>query len=163
MSARPPLSYEVSTVSSAPPDAVFALLEDAPGWSRWAGPLVRWSAWEKDRGSGSPGGIGWVRLLGTRRFHSKEEIVGHERPRFLAYEVRAGFPVRGYRAEVNLEPEGAGTRIHWSGGFRPLVPLTGRLMLAFIRGMIGSMAGRLAQAAATPPAVPGGDTARTRT
>jgi len=141
-------SYEVEAASDAAPGTVFGLLEDAPGWKAWAGPTVRWSAWEPGRGEGRPGGIGWVRLLGTRLVHSREEIVAHEPGRMLAYEVRAGFPVRNYRAQVTLEPSGPGTRIRWSGGFEPLVPFTGGLMLAFTRRLIGSYARRLAAAAA---------------
>lgn len=144
-------SYEVTARSAAPPEAVFALLADGAGWSRWAGPLVRYSAWEAG-GPEPPGGVGSVRILGTRALHSREEIVEHRAPELLAYEVRSGWPVKGYHAEVHLEPEGAGgqgggTRIVWSGTFDSLVPGTGAVVLALTRPMIAGFARRLAAAA----------------
>ena len=137
-------SYRVSARSAAAPEAVFAVLADGAGWSRWAGPLVRYSAWEA--GGPEPAGtVGSVRLLGTRAFHSREEIVESRPPELLAYAVRSGWPVRDYRAEVRLEPEGSGTRIDWSGSFSPLVPGTGALVLALTRPMIAGFARRLSQ------------------
>lgn len=147
-------SYRVTARSPAAREAVFALLADGAGWSRWAGPLVRYSAWEEGRPS-PPGEVGSVRLLGTRAFHSREEIVESRPPELLAYEVRSGWPVRGYRAEVRLEPDGTGTSIVWSGSFDPAVPGTGGLVLALTRPMIAGFARRLATAAggggAPPP------------
>lgn len=139
--------YEVTARAAAAPDAVFAVLADGPGWRRWAGPMVRYSAWEAG-GPEPPGGPGSVRLLGTRAFHSREEIVESRPPGLLAYEVRSGWPVRGYRAEVRLEPDGTGTRIVWSGSFDPLLPGSGALVLAVTRPMISGFARRLAAAAA---------------
>ena len=139
-------AYRVGAASPAPPEAVFRLLADGAGWSRWAGPMVRYSAWAPG-GPEPAGAVGAVRMLGTRRFHSREEIVAHVPPRLLAYEVRSGWPVRGYHAEVRLEAEGTGTRIEWTGRFSPLVPGTGRLVLAVTRRMVADMARRLARAA----------------
>jgi hypothetical protein len=119
--------------------------------------MVRWSAWETPgRAPGRPGSVGWVRLLGTRAFHSREEIVVHDPPELLAYEVRSGWPVRRYRADVRLSPvpEGGGTRIEWRGGFDPLVPGTGPLLLALTRRMVAGFARRLAAAAGSAAAVP---------
>ena len=139
-------SYEVTARSAAPPEAVFALLADGAGWSRWAGPLVRYSAWEAG-GPEPPGGVGSVRILGTRLLHSREQIVEHRPPELLAYEVRSGWPVRGYRADVRLQPDDGGTRITWSGTFDALVPGTGAAVLAFTRPMIAGFSRRLAAAA----------------
>jgi uncharacterized protein YndB with AHSA1/START domain len=138
--------YEVTARSAAAPDAVFAVLADGPGWSRWAGPMVRFSAWEAG-GPEPPGGPGSVRLLGTRAFHSREEIVESRPPELLAYEVRSGWPVKDYRADVRLEPDGPGTLITWTGSFDALVPGTGGLVLALTRPMIAGFARRLATAA----------------
>ena len=140
-------TYEVTARSAAPPETVFRIVADGAGWSRWAGPMVRYSAWEEGRPA-APGEPGSVRLLGTRAFHSREEIVESRPPGLLAYEVRSGWPVRGYRAEVRLEPDGTGTRIVWSGSFDPLLPGSGALVLAVTRPMISGFARRLAAAAA---------------
>lgn len=143
-------SYQVTARSAAAPGAVFAVLADGAGWSRWAGPLVRYSAWEPG-GPQPPGAVGSVRLLGSRALHSREEIVESRPPELLAYEVRSGWPVKDYRAEVRLEPDGSGTRIHWSGSFDPVLPGTGALVLAVTRPMITGFARRLAAAAASGP------------
>ena len=140
-------SYEVRARSAAAPEAVFGVLADGAGWSRWAGPMIRWSAWEKG-GPEPPGGVGSVRLLGTRAFHSREEIVESRPPEVLVYEVRSGWPVKGYRAQVRLDADGSGTSIVWSGSFDPLVPGTGSLVLVLTRPMISGFARRLAATAA---------------
>ena len=134
--------YEVTGRSAAPRQAVFAVVADGAGWSRWAGPLVRYSAWQSG-GPEPPGGPGSVRLLGTRAFHSREEIVESRPPELLAYAVRSGWPVRDYRAEIRLEPDDTGTRIVWSGTFDSLVPGTGALVLALTRPMIAGFVRRL--------------------
>ena len=148
-------SYRVTARSAAPREAVFALLTDGAGWSRWAGPLVRYSAWAPG-GPEPAGGVGSVRLLGTRAFHSREEIVESRPPELMAYVVRSGWPVRDYRAEVRFEPDGTGTRITWSGTFDALVPGTGALVLALTRPMIAGFVRRLATAAGGAGAPPGG-------
>ncbi|HET6810730.1 MAG TPA: SRPBCC family protein [Acidimicrobiales bacterium] len=148
-------SYQVTARSAAPPKAVFAVLADGAGWSDWAGPLVRYSAWAPG-GPEPVGGVGSVRLLGTRAFHSREEIVESRPPEVLAYAVRSGWPVKDYRAEVRLEPDGPGTLITWSGSFDALVPGTGAVVLALTRPMIAGFARRLADAAGTDPGGPAG-------
>src|SRR3954447_24479600 len=105
-------SYEVTEVSSAPPEKVFALLADGAGWSRWAGAMVVKSWWERE-GDPPPGGVGAIRALGLPKLGSREEIVAYDPPRHLAYVILSGLPVRDYRADVHLTPEGTGTRITW--------------------------------------------------
>src|SRR3954454_18964987 len=102
-------SYEVTEVSSAPPDKVFALLADGAGWSKWAGAMIVRSWWERE-GDPAPGGVGAIRALGLGRIGSREEIVAYAPPHHLDYTILSGLPVRGYRADVRLTPEGGGTR-----------------------------------------------------
>jgi len=59
----------------------------------------------------------------------------------------SGLPLRDYRADVVLTPEGTGTRIEWSSSFRPKIPGTGRLYRAGLRRFIADTARRLADAA----------------
>src|SRR5215831_4397687 len=106
------VAFKVEATSSAAPEAVFALLADGAGWSRWAGPLIRRSAWDRE-GRPPPGGVGAVRKLGAPPIYSREEIVEYDPPRHLAYTILSGQPVREYRADVRLRPDGAGTRIEW--------------------------------------------------
>jgi uncharacterized protein YndB with AHSA1/START domain len=147
MVTRKRTSYEVSAVSDAPPDKVFALLADGAGWSRWAGPMVVRSWWERE-GTPPPGGVGAIRALGLKRVGSREEIVAYDPPRHLAYTILSGLPVRDYRADVRLEPEGAGTRITWGGSFEPKLPGTGAAIRLFLVTTVGDFTRRLARHAA---------------
>ena len=137
-------SYEVSTVSAAPPEKVFEVLADGAGWSRWAGPMIVRSWWERE-GTPQPGGVGAIRALGMKHVGSREEIVAYDPPRHLAYTILSGLPVRDYRADVRLEPDGAGTRIVWGGTFVPKVPGTGGMLRLFLLTTIGSFSRRLAK------------------
>jgi len=136
-------SYEVTEHSAAPPEKVFDLLADGAGWSAWAGPMVIRSWWER-QGEGDPGGVGAIRRLGLGALSSREEIVEYDAPRRLAYVWLTKFPVRDYRADVRLEPEGSGTRIEWSGTFTPAFPGGAAVMRRFFLGAVGGFAKRLA-------------------
>src|SRR4051812_42661047 len=90
-----------SARSTAPPDAVWAVLADLRGWSEWG----EWSKTTVEReGDQPPGGVGTVRSLTRRPFVSREEVTAWEPPSRVAYELRSGMPMRGYRSEVILEP-----------------------------------------------------------
>ena len=136
-------SYEVTARSSAPPDRIFALLTDATSWPRWAGPMIAQGSWERE-GDPPPGGVGAIRKLGRRPLFGREEIVAYEPPTHHAYTMLSGQPVRNYRADVRLTPDGAGTLIVWGARFEPLIPGTGRLLSAFYRRLIGGFARRVA-------------------
>ena len=141
------VAFRVEATSSAAPEAVFALLADGAGWKRWAGPLVRRSTWDR-QGSPPPGGVGAVRKLGAPPVYSREEIVEYDPPGHLAYTMLSGQPVRDYRADVRLRPDGGGTRIEWAASFRPAIPGTGRVMRWYLRAIVGGFARRLAAYAA---------------
>lgn len=141
-------SYEVSGHSAASPERVFEVLADGAGWSRWAGPMVVKSWWERE-GTPAPGGVGAIRALGTKRVGSREEIVGYDPPTHLAYTILSGLPVRAYRADVRLTPDGTGTRIDWSGTFTPKWPGTAGMLRMFLLVTIGGFVRRLAREAAS--------------
>ena len=141
-------SYTVTARSAAPPDVVFDILADGARWSEWGGPLAPKSSWERE-GADEPGGVGAIRKLGAWPVFSREEIVEHDRPRHLAYTLLSGMPVRDYRADVELTPDGSGTTITWSGRFEPRIPGTGVVFEAFFRRVVGGFAKRLAATAAT--------------
>jgi uncharacterized protein YndB with AHSA1/START domain len=142
-----PQRYEVDLRSAGPPEVVFDLLVDRSRWPQWAGAMIRWSTWERE-GVPAPGGVGAIGQLGSPRLHTREEIIEYDRPRHLAYTILSGIPVRGYRADVSLTPDGDGTRIHWAGSFEPKVPGTGALLRLMLGGTIRGVAKRLAAEAA---------------
>jgi uncharacterized protein YndB with AHSA1/START domain len=136
--------FELTRRSAAAPEQVFDVFADGAGWARWAGPLIRRSSWEQE-GTPAPGGVGAIRVLGAGAYGSREQIIEYAPPERLAYTVLSGFPVRDYRATIELTPttEG-GTLIHWSASFRPPVPGTGALIAFGLRSMLGGFASRAA-------------------
>jgi uncharacterized protein YndB with AHSA1/START domain len=137
-------SYEVVGRSAAAPDQVFEVLADGAGWSRWAGPMIVKSWWERE-GTPAPGGVGAVRALGMKRVGSREEIVAFDPPSHLAYTILSGLPVRDYRADVHLTPDGGGTRIVWGGTFTPKQAWTAPFLRWFLNRTIKSFVRRLSR------------------
>ena len=139
-----PYSYSVSAHSSAPPERVFALLDDALSWTRWAKPTIGHAEWER-QGDPPPGGVGAIRKLGRWPMYGREEIVEREPPSHHAYTMLSGNPVRNYRADIALvSDDRGGTNITWLGTFDPLVPGTGRVLVAIYGRLIGGFARKVA-------------------
>ena len=89
-----------------------------------------------------------------RHVTSVERILVAEEDRRLAYTVVGGIPVRNYRADVTLTPDGDGTRIRWAASWDPT--LAGRIVLRGLRRFYPEIIAGLAAAAAaaTPPPTP---------
>jgi hypothetical protein len=134
--------YHVDGHSSAPPEVVFEVLADGPGWARWA-PGVRQATYEVE-GMPTPHGVGAIRRFGAGVGPvSREQVVAYEPPSFFAYRALSGpLPWKGYLAEVRLSPgpAGVGTTIEWSGSFRSRVPGLGgfihRMVDGFAKGLV---------------------------
>lgn len=139
-------SYSVTARSSASPEVVFATLSDVPGMTAWA-PAVTRASYERE-GEPAPGGVGAIRRIGRNGFYGRERVLVADAPHHHAYEVLSGVPVRNYRADVRMEPDGDGTRIAWSATFDPKIPGTGRLLERFFTRFIGRFATALAAEAA---------------
>jgi len=135
-------SYRVQARSSAPVDQVWPLLGEARRWKEWSfltrTDLVR-------RGSPEPDGVGAVRRFTRFGVGSREEVVAWDPPHHFAYSILKGFPVRHYRADVTLVPEGSGTLITWEGTFDEKIPGTGPLMVAVMHALIGRFANGVAR------------------
>jgi hypothetical protein len=131
--------------SVAPVDTVWPLIGEAHRWKEWS---------FLDRtdlitvGEPLPDGVGAVRRFTSHGIGSREEVVVWDPPHHLGYVILSGFPVRHYRADVVLTPDGSGgsgTLVRWSGTFDELVPGTGRLlevvltklMTRFVIGLTG--------------------------
>lgn len=142
-------SFEVNRTSSAPPEVLFRLETDGAGWSKWAGPMIVQSSWER-QGDPAPAGLGAIRKLGMWPVVVREETVEYEQDRRHVYAFAGGKgPVKDYRAEVFFTPNAAGgTDLRWTGSFTdgPL-PGTGPLVLAFMRNGIQGISKRLVKAA----------------
>ena len=141
-------TIDVTVRSPAPAPALYALLADGASWPTWS-PI---GSFELERPGGSEReGVGAVRVFRTDRLTgrvtSREELVELVPDRRLSYVLLSGLPLRGYRADVDLTPNGAGTEIRWRSTFRPKVPGTGWLYRAVLTRFIRRCADGLAAAA----------------
>jgi len=110
--------------TAASPSEVYRLLRDGATWPQWS-PL---DSFELER-EGPEGGesLGAFRIFRTGRSTSHEEIVELRPDRRFSYALLSGLPLRGYRADVDLEPQDGGTAIHWHSRFHAKYPGTGPL------------------------------------
>jgi len=140
-------TVDVRARSAAVPDAVYALLVDGASWPAWSGHDSFELAEPGEAGGES---LGAVRVFRRGRVTSRERLVELVPGRRLGYVVLSGLPLVGYRADVDLEPDGGGTAIRWHSSFEPKVPGTGWLFAWFLRVFIQRAADGLARRAAGP-------------
>lgn len=141
-------AVEIERSRRASRDVAFQLLRDAESWSRWAGPAVPFSRWD-----GGPlrddVAVGRVRLVGTPRFVTAEQITVDEPPTTHGYRMLANWPVRDYSARVVLTEDPVGVlTVRWSGEFEERIPGSGLLWRAFLRRFLGRLAENLLRHAA---------------
>jgi Polyketide cyclase / dehydrase and lipid transport len=130
-------SIQAQSRSSAPVEEVWPLIGEARRWKEWT--FLTRSDLERT-GDPPPDGVGAVRRFTRYGIGSREEVVAWEPPGHLAYTILAGFPVRNYRADVHLVPDGSGTIVTWAATFDEKIPATGRLMAAVLARMISRFA-----------------------
>ena len=136
------LQVEAEGLAQAAPETVWELVADADSYQRW-GP---WSASGDDSpGDHSADGAGVIRWMRYGRTTTVERVVESIPARRLAYTVVKGIPVRNYRAEVTLSPEGAGTRVRWSASWDRT--LSGRIVHHTLRTLYPDIMRRLIAAA----------------
>jgi hypothetical protein len=138
---------DVRVRTTADPDRVYELLVDGAGWPVWS-PL---GSFELERpGDDEPEGVGAIRVFRTGRVTSRERVVERVPGRRFSYELVSGLPLRGYRANIDLTPDGDGTIIRWHSSFTARIPGTGwfyrRVLDSFLRRCAEGLA---AHAAAT--------------
>ena len=148
-------SFEVTRTSSAPPAVLFRLETDGAGWSKWAGPTIVQSSWER-QGDPAPGGLGAIRKVGMWPVLMREETVEYEQDRKHVYTFVGKGPAKDYRAAVVFTPNAAGgTDLKWSGSFSDgAIPGTGPVVLAIMRNTIQGVSKRLVEAAEREAAGP---------
>ncbi len=139
-------SLVVEARSDASPETVFAILADTEGWVRWSRKTK--SAVLERPGSTEREGVGAIRVFQNGRTTSREEVVEYEPPRRFVYTLLSGLPLRDYRAEVDLTPDGTGTRIRWASSFEPKRRGTGWIYRNALRVFIRQTATALAEFAA---------------
>lgn len=141
-------SFEVNRTSSAPPEVLFRIATDGAGWSKWAGPMIVQSSWER-QGDPAPGGVGAIRKVGMWPVVMREETIEYEQDRRHVYAFVGKGPAKDYRAEIVFTPNAAGgTDIKWTGAFSDgPIPGSGPVVLAVMRNTIQGVSKRLVKAA----------------
>lgn len=145
---------DVRVRSAAPPRAVFALLRDSATWPNWS-PI---DTFELVRATDD--GVGEIRIFRTKRWSgtvvNREQVLDLVPDKSYSYTTLSGLPIRDYRADVELTPDGDGTRIRWHSTFLPKVPATGAALRRTLAAFIDRAAHGLATHAATtiPPDTP---------
>jgi hypothetical protein len=104
------LHVEAEATAQALPDAVWRLVADADTYCRWG--IWSESGWV-GLGAASPGRPGSLRQMRYRRTRIVEQVLEVDEGTHLAYTVVRGIPVRSYRAEVSLTPDGGATHVRW--------------------------------------------------
>jgi uncharacterized protein YndB with AHSA1/START domain len=116
---------------AAPIEAVWAVVADHRGMSRWLAPGMRIRL--EPQGSPTPDGVGAVRVIGRAGLAVAEEVLEFEPPRRLVYTVRSGFPLEDHRGVVVLSEDEGATRLTWTITFEPRYPGTGWLVVVIVR------------------------------
>ena len=136
----------VTAVTPASAEAVFALLTDGATWPRWS-PI---ESFELERpGDPPPEGVGAIRVFRQGRTTGRDQILEVAPHRRFAYASLSGLPVRDYVGEIDLAPAaGGGTTIQWHSSFHPKIPGTGWVLERGIRRFLEGCTHGLADYAA---------------
>ena len=151
MTAPGSITVEQTATTPAPPGVVYELLRDGTTWPEWS-PI---DSFRLERPADhEPEGVGAIRNLRTGRYLMREEIVELIPDRRFSYQLLSGLPVRGYRADVELEPGSDGTVINWRASFDPKYPGTGwlirRRLTRIFKRFVDGLAGHAAAVEARP-------------
>jgi Polyketide cyclase / dehydrase and lipid transport len=141
-------THEIDITASldASPDALFAWLGDSTSWPDWT-PIDQCEIVHP----GDRAGLGEVRVFTNGRFKVREAIVERVSGRRLTYTLLDGLPLRDYRAEIDLSPEGDGTRLRWHTTFSSKRPGLGWAYRRALRKATRQFIDGLAAVAAREP------------
>ncbi len=135
---------DIRTTTSAGPAVVYALLTDGASWPDWS-PIDSFEL-EKE-GADESEGVGAVRVFRDGRIEGRDTIVELVADRRFGYTHVSPLPIKDYRAVVDLEPDGSGTRIRWRASFKATVPGTGPVLRLAVGRFLRQCAEGLAGAA----------------
>jgi Polyketide cyclase / dehydrase and lipid transport len=127
------ISIDVGAHTCATPDVIFALLVDGGTWPDWS-PI---EDFELEQAGDPRTGLGEIRVFRKGRTIGRDQVVEVVPKRRLAYVSLSGFPVRDYRAEIELQAIERGTAIRWRASFLSRFPLTGGLLQRGLRSFLG--------------------------
>lgn len=134
--------FLLTRYARATPSTLFDVVSDGSRWSQWARPLINYSAWET-RGPDDDGGVGAIRLVGTRQFPAREMTTIHEPGHRHGYTILSANPVQNYQAQVTFTPEQDRTRIDWRGTYETRWRAIGLAYRTFVKFILTTIAGKL--------------------
>jgi len=130
---QPRWSFTQVSHTRAPVEALWPLVGEARQWRKWS--FLTRSDLVRD-GVPAPDGVGAVRRFTAFGIGSREEVVAWEPPTHLGYTLLRGFPVRDYRADVELRANEDRTTLTWSVRFNPKIAGTGAVTWVVLRLLI---------------------------
>ncbi|MET7877619.1 SRPBCC family protein [Micromonospora profundi] len=142
-----PHRYSINARSDAAPTAVYDALLRAGSWPLWS-PIDSVTLAD-GRDPWDRGRVGDVRLFRTGRALSRESIEELEPDRRFVY-INPSGPFRSYRGQIELIPDGSGTRISWQAEFETNIRLLGPFMRLYLLRFMRRMAWGLATYAERP-------------
>jgi uncharacterized protein YndB with AHSA1/START domain len=147
------LQVEAEGTTLAEMDTVWALVVDANSYAQW-GPWKDGGYDPPAKGPSRPGSVQWFRF--GRRTTSVERILEVTPPQRIVYTVERGIPVKNYRAEIRLTPNGpSGTSIRWTATWDST--LMGRLVRRKLQIVYRQVMDALVTATDRQHAVDGGE------
>ena len=149
---------EIERTLAAPIEAVFELISDHAGYTRF--PRVT-SAKLLREGEVEPNGLGALREISLGPIRFVEEITAFERPTRMDYLIkRVNVPLDHEGGTITLAPAGTGTAVTWRSTFTVPVPLAGRPLAALgasvLRRGFNSLLSETERLAASPAPQPVG-------
>jgi hypothetical protein len=127
-------SIDVRARSEADPGIIFELLTATESWPAWT-PFD--ASHREQEGESGGDSLGSIRVLRSGPVRTREQVIELVPGRRFSYTMLSGMPLRGYRADVDLEPAGPGTAIRWHATFTTKIPGTGwffrRVLTGYIR------------------------------
>lgn len=126
-------SFTLVREVAAPPEIVFDVLVDHRGYAKIT-PL-RKSELERE-GDPAPNGVGAIRVLSAVGPPLREEVIAYEPPSRFSYRLLSGAPVRDHVGTVELQPQGAGTKVTYAVHTMPTLPLGGFVVVAVVKQSI---------------------------
>ena len=116
----------------ASPERVFAAITDHVGFGKCLHIAMR----VEREGVPAPNGLGAVRVVPSRGFSVREEVVRWEPPHAMDYRVVSGAPLQNHLGEIRVTPDGSGSRIDYQIRFALPWYLGGAMVGGVLAGML---------------------------
>jgi len=123
---------------AAPPQTVFEVLTEHHLYASFT-PMRR-SVIERE-GDPAPNGVGAIRVLTSVGPPLREEVIAYVPPTRFAYRLLSGVPVRDHVGTVELQEDGAGTRMVYAVRTFPTLPtrIAGAAVVATVKQAIKAL------------------------